>query len=816
MRSLTNARSNSFRSGLWLVVLALLAAGLSRLHLDVEILNLLPEELHVAQGIKTYQQHFSNARELLITVKTATPDAAESAARSLAQALRAETNLVSGVAWQPMWMENPAQATELLAFLWLNQPPAVFGEWTNRLAATNLANVLDETRARLATSLSPSEIALNSHDPYGLMRLPESASSAAPAMGNGEELFASPDGTFRLLFVEAKPDITGYRDCRSWLASIQRIVANARRASEFPTETQIRFTGRPAFVTEIASGIESDMTGSAGGTLAIIGILFWLTHRRMRPLLWLVAVLLGILAGTTALGGLFLGTVNVISIGFASILLGLAEDFGIVLYEESRSHPDFSAAEIRHAAAPGIFWSAMTTAGAFLILNLSSLPGLRQLGSLVAIGIMLAAVVMLYGFPPVLLSFRRQSDLTPLPGGLRAERFLLFDSRRLMPRQAIWLITALLLLTSIVILRNGGPRLDRSPDVLKPKNSEANAALEEVKAQFGRLQEPLWVLIPGRDETEVAVRMASADTALTDAASKQLISGFTLPSALWPSPANQRVNRQAAAALLRQRDLVRAKALEGGFTTHSLLATESILDTWQRAVAMTNVFWPTNEASRWVLDKVVARNSSGFLALGVVHPMTNVVATRTLAATWPAGLQREGIILSGWELLGSTVFDIVMKELPRALVPIVILVLFSLWLAFRNIKEVALSLATLGVAGLLLSAGMRLLQWDWNILNLMALPLLLGMGVDFSIHLQLALRRYDGNLLAVRRSVGRALLLAGTTTVAGFGSLAFSTNAGMASLGRVCALGISLALLTAVYLLPVWWKSWMNAEMVER
>lgn len=331
MRSLTNARSNSFRSGLWLVVLALLAAGLSRLHLDVEILNLLPEELHVAQGIKTYQQHFSNARELLITVKTATPDAAESAARSLAQALRAETNLVSGVAWQPMWMENPAQATELLAFLWLNQPPAVFGEWTNRLAATNLANVLDETRARLATSLSPSEIALNSHDPYGLMRLPESASSAAPAMGNGEELFASPDGTFRLLFVEAKPDITGYRDCRSWLASIQRIVANARRASEFPTETQIRFTGRPAFVTEIASGIESDMTGSAGGTLAIIGILFWLTHRRMRPLLLLVAVLLGILAGTTALGGLFLGTVNVISIGFASILLGLAEDFGIVL-----------------------------------------------------------------------------------------------------------------------------------------------------------------------------------------------------------------------------------------------------------------------------------------------------------------------------------------------------------------------------------------------------------------------------------------------------------------------------------------------------
>jgi len=87
----------------------------------------------------------------------------------------------------------------------------------------------------------------------------------------------------------------------------------------------------------------------------------------------------------------------------------------------------------------------------------------------------------------------------------------------------------------------------------------------------------------------------------------------------------------------------------------------------------------------------------------------------------------------------------------------------------------------------------------------MALPLLLGMGVDYSIHIQLALRRYEGNLTAVRRSVGRALLLAGSTTIAGFGSLSFSTNAGIASLGKVCALGLTLTLLTAVYLLPVWW-----------
>jgi predicted RND superfamily exporter protein len=791
----------------WLLLLVPLAFGIARLRLDAEILNLLPQELAVAQGIKVYQQNFSNARELIITVQAPTADDTESAARSLVQLLRAQTNLVAGATWQPAWMENPAEATELIAFLWLNQPPAVFGELTNRLAETNLATTLNETRARLATSLSPNEIALSGYDPYGLMRLPESVSGAAPAVGSGEELFASADGTFRLMFVEARPDITSYRACRSWLAEIQRLVAEARQSGKIPGEVQLGFTGRPVFVTEIAGGMENDMTGSAGGTLVIIGILFWLTHRRLRPLFWLLFLLLMILAGTTALGGLFLGAVNVVSIGFASILLGLAEDFGIVLYQESRSHPELSVSEIRRETAPGIFWSAVTTAGAFLILNFSTLPGLGQLGSLVAIGIILSAVVMLYGYLPLLLRFRRKRDSQNNP--LEAhEKFLLFNSRKLLPSRVIWLITALLLFASIILLWKAGPRFDHSPNVLKPKNSEANAVLEQIKTHFGRAQEPLWVLVPGRDEGEVGQKLARVNTVLNQAVSDGLVAGFTLPTALWPHPENQQANRAALAGLVREREMMRAAALGAGFTTNSLFATENILDVWQRALAATDVFWPTNNASRWILNKVVARPGTGFLALAVVHPTTNTAATMKFAAAWPKDFDSAGIILSGWELLGSTVFDTVVRELPRVVLPILLLVFVSLWLAFRNLKEVLLSFLTLAFSAIVLWAAMGLLNWNWNILNLMSLPLLLGMGVDFGIHIQLALRRHDGDLLAVRRSVGRALLLAGATTVAGFGSLAFSTNAGMASLGKACALGLLIAMLTAVYLLPVWWNGW--------
>ena len=68
------------------------------------------------------------------------------------------------------------------------------------------------------------------------------------------------------------------------------------------------------------------------------------------------------------------------------------------------------------------------------------------------------------------------------------------------------------------------------------------------------------------------------------------------------------------------------------------------------------------------------------------------------------------------------------------------------------------------------------------------------------------LQRYAGDLDMAYRSVGRALLLCGGTAVAGFGSLALSSNAGMASLGQECAVGIGSNMLIAIFLLPVWWR----------
>ncbi|HXP62605.1 MAG TPA: MMPL family transporter, partial [Dongiaceae bacterium] len=208
--------------------------------------------------------------------------------------------------------------------------------------------------------------------------------------------------------------------------------------------------------------------------------------------------------------------------------------------------------------------------------------------------------------------------------------------------------------------------------------------------------------------------------------------------------------------------------------------------------------------SQWLLKRFVARAPGQLLAMGLVYPGTNRVEVAALADL-SSRLSRNQAFLSGWELLGSTTLKRVQRRLWPMVAPMVVLVLASLWLAFRGPREILLGLAVLLLSGLCLLATMGLAGWSWNLLNLMALPLMLGTGVDYSIFMQLALRRHGGDLGLVRRSVGRALLLCGATAMAGFGSLGCSSNPGMASLGKVCAVGIGANMVFSVFLLPAWW-----------
>ena len=805
-----------WRLAWWLLFILPVGFGLSRLRFDAEILNLLPTDQPTVQGLKLYQEHFANARELIITVRAPDSEQAERLAGALAARLRQETNLIAGVSWQAPWMEHPEQAAEIVACLWFNQPPESFGTLTNRLAPDHLQSVLAETRDVLATSLSPMDIARRAFDPYDLLSVPALANFSGLSAEQGQRAFASADGTFRLIYVQARPDLAGYRECSGWLKSIKTTVASVRTNQADWAEVVVRYTGRPAFVTEIAGNMQRDLSGSVTATAAIIALLFWLMHRRWLPVLWLLTLLALILVATLALGGLILGPICVVSMGFAAVLLGLAVDYAVVHYQEALAHPQLSVPEIRRAIAPSILWAAITTMSAFLVLNLGGLPGLGQLGTLVAIGVGLAALVMVMIYLPPLFPNRRKPPPTQTP----VRWWSYFVPPQASPAAGIapakqscrtaLMVTGLVLLATGAVLCVHQPGLDRSGNALRPQRGEAEAALDEIKSSMGLPPDPLWLIISGRDELEVYQRLSVAEGVLNNAVSNHIIGRYLLPTALWPRADLQAANRATAAVLGSQGPLLREAALREGFNTNALILTEELVRTWARAGASTGVVWPTNQVSQWLLKKFVARTPDEWLVMGLIYPATNRVEAAALTGL-STRLAENRALLSGWELLGSTTLKRVQAKMWQVVTPMVLLVLASLWFAFRRPTEILLGAAVLLLSGLCLLATMAVASWSWNLMNLMALPLMLGAGVDYTIFIQLALRRHGGDLGLVRRSVGRALMLCGGTAMAGFGSLGFSSNPGMASLGRVCAVGIGANMIISVFLLPAWWV-WLSPK----
>ena len=527
-------------------------------------------------------------------------------------------------------------------------------------------------------------------------------------------------------------------------------------------------------------------------------------------MLWLLTLLALILGGTLALGGLVFDTINVVSIGFAAILLGLAVDYAVVHYQEALAHPGMSIPQVRRAIAPSIFWAAVTTVTAFSVLNFGGLPGLAQLGSLVAIGVTLSAFVMIFAFLPPLFPERMRAaeieaaGIPPVPPRL-PRRSLTKAGPRISLREKLAVpLTIGLTLGCVTILLGGFPSVTAGSEALRPRGSEAYAALDAIKSNLNQNREPLLVVISGRDESETGRRLDLVESALQEAVKQGTLSGFILPAALWPRPQNQASNRATAQELVSRREKFRVAAFAAGFSEDSLGLTQGLLDTWTRAGAATTTFWPTNPLCSWILQKFAAPGPTNSFAAGFLFPATNFAGLGAFEAL-SAGLPSQGVRLAGWELLGGALLRVVRQNLWKLVLPMGLLVVLALTLAFRRPVEVFLSLGVLILSGLCLLSGMRVLNWSWNLLNLMSVPLILGTGVDYSIFMQLALRRHQGDLELAHRSVGRALLLCGGTAVAGFGSLGLSSNAGMASLGQVCALGIAANMLLSIYVLPAWW-----------
>lgn len=771
------------------VALVYTAAGLSRISFNVDILRLLPSHLRQVEGLSLFLKNFAQPDELVVTIEAADSETAETAADRLATVLRQHPLLVKSAVARPPWESNPASLSEFLTFLLLNQPADKMDEIRMRLAPDQARRTLLETISILETSVSPRELALLSYDPFGL----SSALAGAGVFGGAQQSeFSSADGKFHVLYVAAAHPFANYKETAKWLTQIREICSEEMAG----TTVRLGFTGEPAFVAEISTGMEWDMITSAFATLVLISLIFWLCYGRMAPLRWLMAMLLLTFVISLATAGLLLNQITVIGAGFASVMIGLSVDYGYLIYQQSLR----TSGTVRHLqwkCFQNIAWTASTTAASFFALNLSSLPGLSQLGSMVGLGVCVGAIIMLGVFAPLAVRLRPESG-RPLPSRLDP---LLASPRVVLLGERLAMGMVALLLGGLLV--KGFPEADFSAATFRPRQSGAQSALDSLYSRLSDDRGLLSLIIKGGSEAEVLTRLQRVQAGMDDAIRQGLAKHFLSPLPLWPDGIRQRENLAALASLSGELPRLRKTLLECGFTEDAFALTSAVFEqaaSWQhRALPI----WPENETSRWILRRLARHEGGDFLALGMVEP----VPGREIELA--DSFRDDGVFLVSWSSLGAELKRTMPGEIVQVSLGLLAGILLILSIGLRHLRAVVLFALTTAVVLACLAGAMSLLGMKWGFFNLAAVLLLLGTGTDYSILLLLALKRNGGDTRRARQDLGLVIFLCCTSAAAGFGSLAWASNTGLATLGKTCALGLLIDGMISLFLLPRAWDFWM-------
>lgn len=768
-----------------LVVVGVAAGGLAQLRLQADIFGLLPQQLPVIRALNLYQRAFGNDREAMVVIHADSAAQASEAAELIAAQLQ-RRDLSPEVLYLSPWREDLAAQAELIAALWWNSEPEAVQGLLQRLQADNVPLLLQRALQRVATSFSAEDIGRWSLDPLGLTRLP-GAESVQPA----QDPFLSADGRTRLVYVQLPESVQGLRASFAWSQQLQQMLEQLQPAQG---GWQAGLTGTPVIQAHFGQGLLHDLRLAGLSTLLLVGLLFFVAYRRWAPLLWMVCLLVLVLILTTAVAGWLFQPLNVISLGFGAILLGLAAGYALLLYQQwlARPHQDFRAAQ--RAIGPSIAWAAATTAGAFFLVGRSSLPGMMQLGVLVGLGIAIAAALMISMFLwPLARRALHEEDLRST---------LLGPVSLLSSAGVAWVGSGVALISALMVLWWNPPVVDPGTAALGLHNSPPRQVLAELQQRMPVLGTGPYVLVQGHNSEAVAQRLQALEQRLRPLQEQGVLERLDLPTRLWPQP--EQVNRAALQLLAQRRqDLVQAIA-GGGFAQPAQQLAMGVLQAWS-TWADEGLRWD-QAGTRWLHRRFAAADGAQVLAMGRMHmaAQESGPVLQTLAVEVE---QVPGALLASWELASASLLEVMQGDALRVLLPMLVALLGLLWLAYRSLASVLLSLLSLGLSVLLLQAVMVLMGWSWNLMNLLAVPLLLGVAVDYSIHVQLALQRCQGDLQLMHASVGRAIVLAAATTAAGFGSLGLADNVGLASLGRVCATGVLLAAGVALALLPQWWRS---------
>jgi uncharacterized protein len=574
---------------------------------------------------------------------------------------------------------------------------------------------------------------------------------------------------------------------------------------------KVYVTGRTAFVAQISHSMEGDISLSAILSIGIVSGLFYVAFRRFLPLIGIVLILCLSALVALALGMLIFRELNVVAIGFFSILAGVGVDFSLLLfgrYQQARrsgqSHEEAVFVSVRDIGA-AIFYVIVTTAIGFMVLRFSQSSGFGQLGTLVALGVGFAGLFMvlfLFMFfrhvkPPKTTDFILIGTTRFVDGMFREPRPVLVASL------GILIISALIAVAPFVPLK-----FDTNPVSLQPKKIPASIALQVLSEQMRQESDPVTILVNAKDQEEFHDRWERLSQRLEEAQKDGQLKSVSTPVALALSPERIKENREA----LKKLDFDKIKAVvresleRNGFEVNSFENVFELLDRLQSEQLGTGLpDWSKllpPKSSWWFLIERYFATIPGIAAGYVqpIHPIHSQSEQKKIGELIHNADPHA--MVTGWSY---TLWDLIpwaKGELIEFTTIVGALILALLWIVYRKFSLWLVHASALALSMLGLVASLKLFHVSINLLNTLAFPLVLAIGVDYGIQFLVVSRR-EGDLKENLANVLKPLSICGLTTFSGFAVLIPAQNPALSGLGIVCAIGVLWCLLTTFfYMVP--------------
>lgn len=629
------------------------------------------------------------------------------------------------------------------------------------------------------------------------------------------------------------------------LAEIRAAIAEVRA---LVPEARIGLTGKPVLQSDEMATTNRDMNLSSIVGLVLCTALFMAVFRGVKlPMLALLAFLVGC-ALTYAAAAVLFGRLNLLSIVFMLVLVGVGLDYGIHMtarYLEARRRLEVlpSVQHMMRTAVPSNLSGALTSAGVFLLAWFTEFQGLRELGVVSGVGLLLTLGAIVVVLPALIVIFderlprhaptaapaffaRREGTAGAIERGAALRTTVLCTATALVA--AGYGLTHLRFETNLLRLQASGlesvewehrviddsaaaswfgaSTVDSMDDIAPlaarlrshPEVGQVRSVLDAVRpetAERADLRRQFANAVEARSEAPAAPAPWDADDLRAAAGRLESLAGHARKEA---PAAGDRMD--SVAARLRALAALCDPAARTADEARSARASvdESVVRSREALALMAE---GARATLRGALPEAVRAQmvSPGGRYLVMAHPAEDVweaePLARFVAALRDADPDATGVPMTVSESMASMERSFALQAvLATALVSVL------LWIDLRNVRETLAAIASLAI-GVAWTVGlMAAFGTTFNLANFFAIPILIGLGIDSAIHI--THRAHEGALDLGFGSTRRAVAVTALTTTIGFGALVLAHHQGLRSLGIAMAVGSACCMVTAVWTLP--------------